>query len=210
MISKSFVALIFLFAFTSSVNAQVCMEPALGVSGTPTAQDVRKPTDALPCGGVNIAQNLESSTPIQADKDGKFSPSSLASQRDGSGGSQSIATVKVDPSATGNNFVAANMLTNGPSAPAQAGTQQLSVQLPTGINCTGGTGKNLCLASFVTTQGEGNCVVVKAYEADGSQSKRDAAPARKSTRLLLLPQRRKSGPLPQTRGTMSAPEQGRE
>ena len=78
MISKSFVALIFLFAFTSSVNAQVCMEPALGVSGTPTAQDVRKPTDALPCGGVNIAQNLESSTPIQADKDGKFSPSIIS------------------------------------------------------------------------------------------------------------------------------------
>jgi hypothetical protein len=78
MISKSFVALIFLFAVTSSVNAQVCMEDALGVSGTPTSQDVQNPTDAAPCGSVNIAQNLESATPIQADKDGKFSPSIIS------------------------------------------------------------------------------------------------------------------------------------
>jgi hypothetical protein len=75
MISKSFVALIFLFA---SVNAQVCMNPALGVSGTPSAQDVQNPTDAKPCGDINIAQNLETSTPIQADQDGKFSPSIIS------------------------------------------------------------------------------------------------------------------------------------
>ncbi|KAH9984012.1 hypothetical protein BJV77DRAFT_1039740 [Russula vinacea] len=56
------------------------MNPALGVSGTPSAQDVQNPTDAKPCGDINIAQNLETSTPIQADQDGKFCLPSLASQ----------------------------------------------------------------------------------------------------------------------------------
>ena len=32
--------------------------------------------------------------------------------------------------------------------------------MPAGTKCTGGTSKNLCLASFVTTAGFGNCVVV--------------------------------------------------
>ena len=39
-------------------------------------------------------------------------------------------------------------------------SQKLSVQIPSGIKCIGGTSKNLCLASFATTSGFGNCVVV--------------------------------------------------
>ncbi|KAF8483931.1 hypothetical protein DFH94DRAFT_600705, partial [Russula ochroleuca] len=158
MFSKSFVALIFL-ALTSSVNAQVCMSPALGVS-TPSAQDVQQPTDNAPCGTINIAQNLDTSQFVSADKDGKFSPS-IVSFAPGSDGSQYIATVKVDATGTGSNFVAASMISNGPQKPAAAGTQQLSVQLPTGTDCTGGTDKNLCVASFITNNGQGNCVVVK-------------------------------------------------
>ena len=46
--------------------------------------------------------------------------------------------------------------------------------MPAGTKCTGGTSKNLCLASFVTTAGFGNCVAV----SQGSQgSNNDATPA---------------------------------
>jgi hypothetical protein len=64
MFSKSFVAPILLLALTSSVNAQACVYPALGVSGTPDTNNVQKPSDDAPCGTVNIAQNLDSSTPL--------------------------------------------------------------------------------------------------------------------------------------------------
>jgi hypothetical protein len=40
-------------------------------------------------------------------------------------------------------------------------SQSVTVQLPMDTKCTGGVGKNLCVASFITTAGFGNCVVVK-------------------------------------------------
>jgi len=45
--------------------------------------------------------------------------------------------------------------------------------MPAGMNCTGGASGNLCLASFKTTAGFGNCVVVSqgagAVDAAASQ-----------------------------------------
>jgi hypothetical protein len=53
--------------------------------------------------------------------------------------------------------------------------QELSVQIPAGIKCTGGTSKNLCLSSFTTTAGFGNCVVVSqgAGTAKGIRAEQD-------------------------------------
>jgi len=47
-----------------------------------------------------------------------------------------------------------------PQAPTEDISEQLTVQMPAGTNCTGGASGNLCLASFKTTAGFGNCVVV--------------------------------------------------
>jgi hypothetical protein len=44
--------------------------PALGVQGTPKRSDTQRPTDAKPCGKVNIASNLDTSTAIAAAADG--------------------------------------------------------------------------------------------------------------------------------------------
>ncbi|KAJ7354111.1 hypothetical protein DFH08DRAFT_691767, partial [Mycena albidolilacea] len=44
--------------------------PALGVQGTPKRGDTQRPTDAKPCGTVNIASNLDTSTAIAAAADG--------------------------------------------------------------------------------------------------------------------------------------------
>ena len=77
MLYKSFTASVFLLALTSSVSAQsqdpkgIVITPALGVSN-PGASDVQHPSTNAPCGDKSISQNLGSSTPVQADTDGKF------------------------------------------------------------------------------------------------------------------------------------------
>ena len=53
------------------------------------------------------------------------------------------------------------------------GSQQVTVQLPAGTTCAGGATKNLCLVSFTTAGGFGNCVVVQkgAAAAGGKKGK---------------------------------------
>ncbi len=77
MFSKSFIAPLFFLALTSSVNAHAAVAPALGVQGTPVRSDVQRPSTANPCGNVNIAQNLDSSTAVPADANGTFSATAL-------------------------------------------------------------------------------------------------------------------------------------
>ncbi len=59
-------------------------------------------------------------------------------------------------------------------APTDVATQQVTVQLPAGTACTGGTAGNLCLVSFKTAGGFGNCVVVQKAAA-AATSKTGAA-----------------------------------
>jgi hypothetical protein len=75
MFSKSFIATIFLLALTSSVNAHAAVSPPLGVKGDPKRTDVQQPSKADPCGNVNIAQNIDTSTPTDAFANGTFSAS---------------------------------------------------------------------------------------------------------------------------------------
>jgi len=170
MLSKSFIAYAFLLCFTTSVNAHAIVNPALGVKGNATRNDVQRPSAAKPCGNANIAQSLDTSTPVPADANGTFSPT-ITDFNGGADGSRQIKTVEVDASGTGQNFVAAKMVVNGDAAPPSVGTQSLTVQLPPGTKCAGGASKNLCLASFTTTAGFGNCVVV----SQGSQGSNKAA-----------------------------------
>ena len=72
MLSKSFIALIFVVSI-SSANAQVVIAPPLGVTGEVTDYDVHVPSHRHPCGKVNIAQTLDSSTVVPADANGQFS-----------------------------------------------------------------------------------------------------------------------------------------
>ena len=93
--------------------------------------------------------------------------------------------MQVDASGTGKTFITAKIvvdsdpvhalhcntryiliLTHVFQAPTNDITQQLTVQLPICTKGTGGTGKDRCLASFTTTSGFGNCVLVsQANEA---------------------------------------------
>ena len=75
MLSKSFIAFAFLLASISSTNAHAGVNPALGVKGQMQRSDVQRPSTNSPCGSVNIAQTLDSSTAVAADENGNFSPS---------------------------------------------------------------------------------------------------------------------------------------
>jgi hypothetical protein len=179
MLSKSFTALTVFIILTSSANAQDTITPPnppfLDLKETPISGEAQRPSIVDPCTNVNIAQNLDTSTCVTADETGAFllsyvnvdpwvhSPCPYVTSEhvgwilnvfSGADGSRSIETVQVDASGTGNNFVAAQM------APANDDTQQFIIQLPAGTICTGGTNRNLCLASITTALGPGSCVVV--------------------------------------------------
>jgi hypothetical protein len=72
--SKTWTSLIVLVAASLEANAHAAVAPALGLGSTaPQRSDVKRPSTASPCGaGVNVAQALSSSTPVQAAADGTF------------------------------------------------------------------------------------------------------------------------------------------
>lgn len=72
MFTKSFVALTTLLALTTQVHAHAGVSPALSVSGDLTRNDVQRPSSSSPCGNVNIAKSLDSSTTVKAETNGSF------------------------------------------------------------------------------------------------------------------------------------------
>jgi len=140
--------------------------PQLGVKGTPVRSDVQRPSKNDPCGSTNIAQNLDTSTAVPLSSSNTFQVTAI-NFNGGQDGSTQV-TAEVDPTATGKSFTSATVTKNGQLAPPSAGSAQIEVQLPNGIKCTGGTDKNLCLVSFTTAGGFGNCVVVS--QGSGSSS----------------------------------------
>jgi hypothetical protein len=85
----------------------------------------------------------------------------------GKDGSRSV-TMQVDAAGTGANFVAGQVTANGDAAPASTGTEKITASLPAGTTCTGGASGDLCLASFKTSAGFGNCVVVQQGAGGGA------------------------------------------
>ena len=55
------------------------------------------------------------------------------------------------------------------------GSAQLTVQLPSGTQCTGGANQDLCLVSFVTAGGFGNCIAVSQNAAAAATNGTTAA-----------------------------------
>ncbi|KAI0657916.1 hypothetical protein C8Q70DRAFT_900342, partial [Cubamyces menziesii] len=151
-------------------HAHAAIAPALGVKGTPVRNDVQRPSKNSECGNVNIAQNIDTSTAVQAAANGTFA-ATIINFNGGVDGSRQV-TALIDPTGTGKSFVSADVLQNGDKNPSGTGSQQLVIQLPSGTKCSGGASKDKCLASFTTAGGFGNCVVVQ--QSAGSASGNDA------------------------------------
>ncbi|KAI0334047.1 hypothetical protein GY45DRAFT_142898 [Cubamyces sp. BRFM 1775] len=161
MFAKTALAAAVFLGLSLQVSAHAGITPALGVTGTFIRANVQRPSAAAPCGTINIAANINNSTAIPVNPDGTFG-ATITDFNAGLDGSREIASVSVDPTATGTDFsTGPTVLTNGDRVPTVVGSQPLVVQLPTGTVCTGGLSGDLCLVSFVTAGNFGNCVVVQ-------------------------------------------------
>ncbi|THU82261.1 hypothetical protein K435DRAFT_606858, partial [Dendrothele bispora CBS 962.96] len=160
MFAKLLSTVTLVVALTAQVKAGALIAPALGVSGDGTSGDVQTPGDSG-CGSIDVTQTLDSATPVQAASDGTFTVTATNFDS-GSDGSREIQAATVDPSAKGTAFSdQCTISQNGDAAPNANGSQQIIAKLPDGTQCTGGTAGNLCLVSFKTTAGFGNCVVIQ-------------------------------------------------
>lgn len=167
MFSKVFASAAVLLAISAQVNAHAAIAPALGVSGTPARSDVQRPSTAKPCGTIDVASTIDTSTPIQAAADGTFT-ATVTDFNAGADGSRSVSGT-VDATGAGTSFAGTVTVSkNGDAAPTTVGSDQITAALPAGTTCTGGTAGNLCLVSFKTTAGFGNCVVVAQGAGTGA------------------------------------------
>ncbi|KAI0634384.1 hypothetical protein C8Q77DRAFT_1055906 [Trametes polyzona] len=162
MFSQSLIATVALcLGLTLQASAHAIITPALGVSGVAVRADVQRPSAAAECGKIDIASNFDTSTAVPVASDGTFTVT-ITDFNGGVDGSRQIATAIADPTGTGASFpVTINILTNGDLAPTTVGSQQLTLQLPEGTECSGGATANKCLASFTTAGKFGNCVVLE-------------------------------------------------
>ncbi|KAJ7889772.1 hypothetical protein B0H13DRAFT_1626561 [Mycena leptocephala] len=131
-----------LLALAAQTSAHAIPNPALGIQGAP-AERYPAPNHAKPCGKVDIASNLDTSTPsLQRRWNCDHERQNCASI--GTDGSTSVS-VEVDQTGTGKKFVPATVTTNGNPNPTKVETDKIVFSLPAGTKCTGGKAQNLCL-----------------------------------------------------------------
>jgi hypothetical protein len=158
---KQTAASLFLLALALQVNGHALIEPALGIPVGGTRNDVTRPSQGQPCGkGVNVQAEIAGTTAVQANPDGSFVVN-ISNFNKNIDGSRKIVESNIDATATGQSFNAkADITQNGDLSSKTLSTQQLTVQMPAGTTCTGGTDGASCVVSFKTAGGFGNCVLV--------------------------------------------------
>ena len=71
--SKNVVAVAALLLSVSlQAHAHAAITPMLGVKGNAARGDVQRPSTAKPCGNINIAQTLDTTTALPLNADGTF------------------------------------------------------------------------------------------------------------------------------------------
>ncbi|KAG8741061.1 hypothetical protein FRC10_003401 [Ceratobasidium sp. 414] len=151
-------SLIVVAALAAHVLGHAVVQPVMGVAGTAKRSDTQRPSTAKPCGKTALSTIDSSSAIAMTGTTFTATATNFNANKDGS----MQFTAQVDATGAGKSFQAATITKNGPLAPPKVGeTAQLSVSLPAGTKCTGGASKNLCLVSFKSASGFGNCVVVK-------------------------------------------------
>ncbi|KAG7095952.1 hypothetical protein E1B28_006636 [Marasmius oreades] len=158
-LSRSFTFIALSLALMVEVKGHAVVSPAMGVAGAPIRADSQR-TGRKPCGKVDIAQNLDSSQTITPNADGSITMT-INNFNPLLDGSRKIQKASIDADGTGNFATPVTITKNGELAPkTRTGSEQITVQMPAGMKCTGGTAGNLCVMSFTTASGFGNCVVV--------------------------------------------------
>jgi len=174
MFSGSIASLLIL-SLALHASGHALIAPMLGVARNPPIRDdVQRPSNEKPCGEIDIARTIDTSRAVELGGDGTFNVT-VTSFNAGRDGSRQV-TLKIDPTGTGRNFVAGTIKKNGDLDPASTGDQQVIAALPANTTCTGGQSRDLCLASFTTASGFGNCVVVKQLNAAATSSSSSSVP----------------------------------
>ncbi|KAL0953111.1 hypothetical protein HGRIS_004380 [Hohenbuehelia grisea] len=175
MYFTTFVATAVVLGLASQVNAHAAVLPPISVKGAMTRNQVQRPSSRKPCGNIDVA-TMDASTPLQAGADGTYVANTQNFNRRLDGSLQ--FKMQVDPTGTGKNMVAGTIIQNGERAPKSAGTNStISFKLPAGMQCTGGASGNLCLASFKSASGFGNCVALMQPGAAANANANAAAAA---------------------------------
>jgi len=79
MFSKIWTLAALVLVLALQVTAHAAISPALGVSGTPVRNDVKRPNANSPCGaGVNVANTIDKSTAVVANAAGSFQASAIS------------------------------------------------------------------------------------------------------------------------------------
>ena len=79
MFSKIWTCAAIVLALALQVSAHAAIAPALGVSGTPVRNNVKRPNTGSPCGaGVNIAKTIDTSTAVAANAAGSFKATAIS------------------------------------------------------------------------------------------------------------------------------------
>ncbi|KAH7332850.1 hypothetical protein B0J17DRAFT_536599, partial [Rhizoctonia solani] len=145
-------------ALAAQVLGHAVVQPVMGVNGKAVRADTQRPSNAKPCGNTAFSKVDSSQSITMSGTTFTATSTNFNANKDGS----MQFTASFDTTGTGKSFKAAAISQNGPNAPPKVGqTAQLSVELPAGTKCTGGASKDLCLVSFKSASGFGNCVVVK-------------------------------------------------
>ena len=73
MFAKICISSLLVSALCLQVTAHALISPGVGFPANPQRKDVKRPSDNEPCGGgIDIASKISTSTPVNADADGKF------------------------------------------------------------------------------------------------------------------------------------------
>ncbi|CCO36344.1 hypothetical protein BN14_10478 [Rhizoctonia solani AG-1 IB] len=172
-------SLVVVAALVTQVMCHAVVQPVMGVNGKPARSDTQRPSSAKACGNTALSKINSSETIAMTGTTFTATSINFNAKKDGS----MQFTAQVDTTGTGKSFKAATITKNGPDAPPKVGqTAQLSVSLPEGTSCTGGASGDLCLVSFKSSSGFGNCVVVKQAGAGGAAKGTKANPKTKATR----------------------------
>ena len=71
-VSKLYFIVALLLGLSLQVHSHAIITPALGVNGTPTRNNVQRPSTANKCGNVNVASLINTSKAVTADASGNF------------------------------------------------------------------------------------------------------------------------------------------
>ncbi|CAE6366564.1 unnamed protein product [Rhizoctonia solani] len=172
-------SLVVVAALAAQVLCHSVVQPVMGINGKAVRSDTQRPSNAKPCG--NTALSKIDSSQVVTMTGTSFTATSINFNAKQDGSMQ--FTASVDATGTGKSFKAATITKNGPNAPPKVGqTAEIDVSLPEGTTCNGGASKDLCLVSFKSSSGFGNCVVVKQAGAGGAAKGAKANPKTKATR----------------------------